>query len=146
MPNPWTPERVAILSQSDRNSLWEKAVRSGNEQLVDLIEHCGLPYSNPVGLKLDSYIGKEMARIINSPEGVQAAIAATEQGYPALGGVEPLLIKSLGKLYLKTFEATIQAGYLVAGMMKRKGYVQTGMKGSIHGPGATTGEIYKAES
>jgi hypothetical protein len=93
-------------------------------------------------LKLDSPIGREMAKIVNSPQGVAAAIEATNQGLPALAGVDPLLKATLKDKYQKTYEATIQAGYLVALMMRKKGYGQTGRQGSLHGCVAKTGEIY----
>jgi hypothetical protein len=59
-----------------------------------------------------------------------AAVKATEAGLPALAGIDPILQIGLGSEYAKTYEATTQAGYLVAKMMRRKGYEPIG-QGSL---------------
>lgn len=56
---------------------------------------CGVPYANPQGLKLDSPIGREMAKIVSSPQGVAAPIDATNQGLPALVAIDPLIKAAL---------------------------------------------------
>jgi hypothetical protein len=84
-----------------------------------------------------------MVRIINSAEGVAAAVSATEKGEPALVGVEPLLVNYLGLSYVKRYEATIQAGYVIGKMMDRLGHQRTGKKGRMPESGtATSAEIY----
>lgn len=142
MKTKWTKEKICSLSQEERHELWNNAKRLGADDIVRMIEACGLPYTDPRGLKLDSPIGREMAKIVNSPQGVAAAIEATNQGLPALAGIDPLLKASRGDKYEKTYEATIQAGYLVALMMRKQGYDQTGRQGRLLGCVAKTGEIY----
>jgi hypothetical protein len=142
MKTKWTNEKICSLSQEERHELWNNAKRLGAVDIVRMIEACGLPYTDPRGLKLDSPTGRKMAKIVNSPEGVAAAIESTNQGLPALAGIDPMLKASLGDNYEKTYEATIQAGYLVALMMRKKGYDQTGRQGRLHGCVAKTGEVY----
>ena len=138
----WTKEKIVTLSAMERNTLWENAKRMGRDDLVQMIEESGLTYRDPTGLKLDSPIGRAMAKIVNSPEGIAAAIKATEEGLPALAGIDPLLKPALMDQYAKTYEATIQAGYLVAVMMRKKGYENTGRTGPLTGCIAKSGEIY----
>jgi hypothetical protein len=138
----WTKEKIVTLSAMERNTLWENAKRMGRDDLVQMIEESGLTYRDPTGLKLDSPIGRAMAKIVNSPEGIAAAIKATEEGLPALAGIDPLLKAALMDQYAKTYEATIQAGYLVAVMMRKKGYENTGRTGPLTGCIAKSGEIY----
>jgi hypothetical protein len=138
-----TKEQIESISQEQRHNLWNNAKRKNAGDLVRMIEASGLPYSDPKGLKLDSPVGREMAKIINSRQGIVAAVEATNQGLPALAGVDPLLQVALGDLYAKTYEATIQAGYLVALMMRTQGYENSGRQGQLTGCVAKTGEIYK---
>jgi len=137
-----TKEKLFSFSHEERHNVWNNAKRLDAQDVVQMIEEAGLPYTDPKGLKLDSPIGREMSKIINSPEGMAAAIAATNKGFPALGGVDPLLKAALKDKYEKTYEATTQAGYLVALMMRKMGYEQTGRQGSLHRCVAKTGEIY----
>lgn len=74
------------------------------------------------GVKLDEPFGKLMASIVNSELAVQAATVATTEGWPAMAGVEPILVEHLGLSYSKRYEANIQAGYLVGMMMDRLGF------------------------
>jgi hypothetical protein len=111
--------------------LWLNAYRLGKEDLISMIETSGLPYSDPTGVKLDSPLGQAMSEIINSAEARAAAIQATQQGLPALAGVDPLLKSKLGTQYTKSYEATIQAGYLVAKAMRKSGYEDTGTRAHL---------------
>ncbi|UVC19375.1 hypothetical protein [Mesorhizobium onobrychidis] len=138
----WTKERITALTQQGRYDLWNNANRLGAEDLVRMIEECGLAYTDPKGLKLDTPVGREMAKIVNSPQGVAAAIGATNQGLPALAAIDPLLKAALEDKYAKTYEATIQAGYLVTKMMQKNGYQKTGRQGSLIGCVAKSGEIF----
>jgi hypothetical protein len=139
----WAPERLAALSRQQLHNLYVNAHRLEAHDLVAQIERSGLPYWDGSGLKLDSHLGRQMRKIVSSPEALTAAAIATKQGRPALAGVEPLIVQECKEDYSKTYEATIQAGYLVAQMMEKEGYVKTGQRGSIHGGVAKTAEIYR---
>jgi hypothetical protein len=60
---------------------------------------------------------------------------ATEQGKPALCGVEPLLTKELGDQYGPHDQGTMNAGYIVGELMRYRGYRDAGPrpcpKGSV---------------
>lgn len=88
---------------------------------------------------------RELRRIINSPAGVAAGIAATQRGAPALADIEPLIIASLGKAYATTYEATVQAGYLTGLMMRKHGYRNSGRKGPVTNGAAKTAEVFELD-
>lgn len=138
----WSDEAIARLSHHDRHALWNNAKRLGADELVAQIESSGLPFADPKGVTLDGTIGRAMARIICSPAGKAAAIEATSKGRPALAGVDPLLKAEMGDDYAKSYEATIQAGYLVRKLMDTLGYEKSGQQGRWDGGVAKTGEIY----
>jgi hypothetical protein len=100
------------------------------------------------GVKLDEPFGRLMASIVNSELAVQAAAVATIGELPAMAGVEPILSARLGLSYSKRYEANIQAGYLVAMMMDRLGYIRSGQDDGPMPPGslATTGIVFLAKS
>lgn len=64
----------------------------------------------------------EMRGIIESPAGVSACIAATEQGLPALAGVEPMIIEKMSSRYGSFSQMTLTAGGIVGEVMRRQGY------------------------
>ena len=59
-----------------------------------------------------------------------------------MAGLDPLLKDALKDTYAKSYEATIQAGYLTALMMRKMGYENSGRHGKLEGCVAKTGEIY----
>jgi hypothetical protein len=130
MSTTWDVEALAKLSDLQRHQLWLNAKRLGRENVVSMIEASGLPYTDPSGLKLDSPLGRGMFKIVNSAKAKAAAIEATQNGLPALAGVDPLLKSQLGIEYTESYEATIQAGYLVAKMMRNAGYEHAGTQSS----------------
>ena len=95
--------------------------------VADLIESSGLDLGHADTVKLDDRIGLLMHQIIFSPEGKAAAAAAATAGLPALAGVDRLLKDKLGRDYGSHNEATVQAGYLVANLMRQLGYESRGV-------------------
>jgi hypothetical protein len=67
-----------------------------------------------------------MEEIVWSSAGRAAAIAATEQGLPAMAGIDPLLQADLGEQYHPHDQATMNAGFIVGGLMRHLGYVDGG--------------------
>jgi|KBSMisStandDraft_5_1062788.scaffolds.fasta_scaffold56622_4 hypothetical protein len=141
----WTKDDFANLSRQQLGTLYQNARKQNAHELVALIEETGLPFVDGPGLALDSPMGRKMRRIINSVEGVAAGIAATKRGVPALAGIEPLIIQALGKVYGNTYEATVQAGYLTALMMRKNGYRNSGAKGPVNNGAAKTAEIFELD-
>jgi hypothetical protein len=134
---------------SNRGHTVEAIRREAEAKMRDIerliLDRANLSVGNS-GVKLDSPLGKLMNAIIHEPNTVAKAITATQSGLPAMAGVEPVLLERLGLLYEKRYEASVQAGYLVAKMMNKHGYHQTGKKGKMP-PGsiAQTAEIYAAK-
>lgn len=138
--------KLRAMSVHDRHQLWINARGMDTDEakkLVQMIESLGLPYSDPTSLTSNDPISIKMTEIIFSPEGKAAAIDATKQGLPALAGVDPMLAAALGVDYGPHNSGTINAGYLVAEMMRTQGYKLTGRKGKLPSNCvAKTGEIY----
>ena len=65
----------------------------------------------------------QMEEITWSKEGRAAALKATDEGLPALAGVEPLFIAALGDRYMPHDMGTMNAGYIVGELMRHLGYV-----------------------
>lgn len=147
---PWTDEALAILSDDELLNLLDNCDRSGTGEARSLqsrIEGQILARDRlsvgDTGLKLDSPVGKLLVRLVNSPDAVRGAVEATQQGRPALAGIEPLLVERMGLSYSQRYEATVQAGYVVARMMERLGHKRSGKKGPMpDGSVATSAEIY----
>lgn len=78
-----------------------------------------------------------MKEIIYSDAGKLAAINAAFHGQPALAGVEPMIVAELGDNYLSD-QGTLNAGYIVAEMMKTMGYEPAGRKRMPNGSVAKT--------
>jgi hypothetical protein len=66
--------------------------------------------SDPVYLKMEEIIWRE--------DGRKAALMATDNGLPALCGVEPLLKKELGSRYSPHDMGTVSAGAIVGELMR----------------------------
>ncbi|WP_156417905.1 hypothetical protein [Aureimonas sp. AU4] len=74
------------------------------------------------GMAKDDPVYRELERIIRSPEGRKAMIAATTAGLPALAGVEPMIVASLGPLYGPHDQGTVSAGGIIGEVMRPMGY------------------------
>ena len=85
-----------------------------------------------MGMKEDDPLYVKMKGVIWSPEGQQAALDATKNGWPAICGVDPLLQKHLGNEYRHIAPAnmglqlTLAAGAQVALVMGELGYTKAG--------------------
>ena len=139
-------EKLQGMSVHDRHQLWINARRIDSEEareLVERIEKLGLPYSEIRSLKASDPVFMKMEQIVFSQEAKTAAIAATDAGLPALAGIDPLLSAALGVDYGPHNDGTINAGYLVAQMMRMQGYKNSGRKGKLPVTCiAKTAEIY----
>src|SRR5664280_881229 len=97
----YTFDDLKLLSPEQRSQLYHNAVErraAGGQAIIDLIESSGLPLRSG-GMRLSDPIYMKMEEIIWGHEGRKLALAATENGLPALCGVEPLLKKELGNRY-----------------------------------------------
>jgi hypothetical protein len=115
-----TPEQRAVLYQNA-----QKHRANGGEEIIKLIDSSGLPLSSGGMRTTDSeYI--KMEEIVWSATGRQAAIEVSEKGLPALAGVEPMIVQALGPRYHPHDGGTVNAGYIVAGLMRHMDYVENG--------------------
>jgi hypothetical protein len=110
----WPNAKLRMLSTEQLNNLRERALERDVIELVDRIDASGLLEGKLRGIALESSIGKQMARVVNSETAVKAGIAAAEGGKPLLQPIERLLFQTLGAKYSRSYEAGIQAGYLTA--------------------------------
>lgn len=148
MPKVYTLEELKDMKPDDRAVLYENAKRlreNGGQLIIDMIDQNGLSLSSGDMLSSDpDYL--EMDRIIWSNEGRAAAIAATDQGLPALGGLEPLIRASLGERYRPQNGGTVNAGYLTAALMRHLGYIENGQGNMPDGSVAKTAMKWKPRS
>jgi hypothetical protein len=128
-----------------RQVLFDNARRKDTPEaraLIDLlVEHDllvgrsgGLPRHHPVIAKIED--------IIRSPEGRARAKDASDQGLPAMAGVDPLLAAQVGSAY-GTYDTTSWAGTFVAEEMELMGYKQTRKKPLPEGCVARTAAYFE---
>ena len=77
-------------------------------------------------LKRDHPLCVGMREVIRSDEGRAACIQATDDGWPAMAGVDPLLAGKFGADYGKRNMSTHWAGRFVSEVMSEAGYRQVG--------------------
>jgi hypothetical protein len=96
----------------------------------------------PGGQKADGHIYTTLVRVAHSPAGIKAAVLATNLGEPALSGVDPLFEKELGAEYSKANQVTMNAGFVVTGLMREMGYEEAG-SAECKGCVAAVGTLFK---
>jgi hypothetical protein len=75
----------------------------------------------------DQALYKFMEQVVNSADGIKRAVRATNDGQPALAGVDALLRLELGAEYARATAGAWWAGFTVAQVMREMGYVEAGM-------------------
>jgi hypothetical protein len=96
-----------------------------------------------IGMTMHRPEYEEMKTIIQSPEGQKAAMDATNDGRPALNGVDPLLQAALGRNYSQENFGPLNAGYEVAAVMRELGYTDAGRGACDKGRVARSGQKWK---
>lgn len=148
LPGNWTKEKLRDLSPKERNRLFEsvKATRIGTEEerqaLAEAIIDSG-PLDGRTAMTSDNPFLITMHEVINSPNGRAACLAATEQGLPALAGVEPQIVDALGEAYATTYMATVEAGGMVGSLMRELGYERVVQKPMPAGSVAKTAAVWR---
>jgi len=95
---------------------------------------------------IEHAIYKLMEQLVNSAEGIKRAVRATNEGHPALGGVDELLRRELGSEYARVNNGTWWAGFAVAQVMREMGYVEAGTGKCPPGCVAGQGIVWKPKS
>jgi len=145
----WTRNGLAALSVTERHTVWKNARTNDTPQakkIVEAIESLGLPYFDNSALTNDDPITLNMRDIIFSSDGRAACLKATEQGLPAIAGVDGMLNEALGIDYQGANMGTQTAGSLVGELMKSFGYKKAGMKAMPPGSVAKTGAFWVPRS
>jgi hypothetical protein len=75
---------------------------------------------------MDQAVYKFMEKLVNSADGIKRAVRATNDGQPALAGVDRLLRQELGSEYERANNGTWWAGFAVAQLMREMGFVEAG--------------------
>jgi hypothetical protein len=77
---------------------------------------------------MDQAIYKVVEQLVNSADGIKRAVRATNDGQPALAGVDTLLRQELGSEYVRANNGTWWAGFAVAQLMRDMGFVEAGTR------------------
>lgn len=132
----WTPERRHQLYMNARD-------KPEGKYIIELIDKNSLSLSSGA-LTLDSPLYLQILDLVWSEEGKKAAFAATDQGLPALCGVDALLTAKLGTLYGKHDLGTANAGSAIAELMRHHGYEKIGEGRCPERCTAKSGAIWRA--
>jgi hypothetical protein len=126
----WTKEKIEALSPERREALFDNARAKGSpeaQHIIDLMVEHDLLVRSSGGLPRDHPTIQEIEEIIRSSEGRKAGKEASDQGLPAMAGVDHMLSAALGSKY-GGHDTTSWAGTLMAEVMAEAGYVQTRKK------------------
>lgn len=143
----WTREKLAALSPRDRYKLRESTSKT---KLIDAVTRAffvqAIDESGPIfdssAITADDPVTLAMEEIIDSKDGRAACLQATEDGQPALAGVEHMIVREVGTLYGQKYMATQWAGYIVGTLMKSLDYEQIGQKAMPAGSVAKTAAVW----
>jgi hypothetical protein len=126
----WTKEKIEALSPEKREALFDNArVKDTAEaqRIIDLMVEHDLLVRAGGGLPREHPTIQEIETIIKSDEGRQAGKEASDDGLPAMAGVDHMLSAALGSKY-GGHDTTSWAGTFMAEVMADAGYVQTRKK------------------
>lgn len=123
-----TETQLRAMTPEQRMTVRGNAMKRGGEAgdaTVALINSLNLPISSG-GMSKDDPSYREMEEIVWSAEGKAAAVQAVEKGLPAMAGIDPLLKNAMGNRYGREFQGTMNAGSVVAELMRYLGYQKEG--------------------
>ena len=119
-----TEQQLRAMSPKERMRVRSRAAKLDSElgrATLALIDSLGLPMTSG-GLSEKHPLYLEMQEIAFSPEGRAAALNAVAKGLPAMAGIDPLLQREMGSRYSAEQQITMNAGYIVAALMRRLAY------------------------
>ena len=126
----WTKEKIEALPPAKRVVLFDNArVKNTQEaqQIIDIMVEHDLLVRAGGGLPRNHPTIQTMEEIIRSDKGRERGKQASDQGLPALAGVDEMLADALGSPY-GNYDTTSWAGTMMAEVMEEAGYVQTRKK------------------
>lgn len=131
----WTEDKLRALPSEKLRTVYEHA-KAGSHTLAGatlaLIEKIGIPPEKST-ITFDSPLGKKLQSVIFSPAAKKAAIAAAVSGQPPMAVIDPMLQAEMGSDYRSDNDATVQAGYLVANMMRQNFWETNGKSAPLPG-------------
>jgi hypothetical protein len=141
----WTKEKIEALPPEKREALFDNARAKGTleaKRIIDLMVEHDLLVRSGGGLPREHPTIQEIEEIIRSDDGRTAGKAASDQGLPAMAGVDHMLTDALGSKY-GGHDTTSWAGTLMAEVMAEAGYVQTRKKSMPVGCVAKTAAFFE---
>lgn len=141
----WTKEQIEALSPEKRETLFENARTKGTpeaQQIIDLMVENDLLVRASGGLPREHPTIQEIEEIIRSDEGRARGKKASDEGKPAMAGVDQMLSAALGSRY-GNHDTTSWAGTFMADVMADAGYVQTKKRAMPKGCVAKTAAFFE---
>lgn len=141
----WTKEKIEALPLAKREALFDNARANGSpeaQQIIDLMVEHDLLVRSGGGLPREHPTIQEIEEIIRSNEGRAAGKQASDDGLPAMAGVDHMLSAALGSRY-GNHDTTSWAGTFMADVMADAGYVQTRKKQMPEGCVAKTAAFFE---
>ena len=89
---------------------------------------------------------KDMRELVNSADGIKRAVRATNDGQPALAGIDALLRQELGSEYVRATNGAWWAGFAVAQLMRELGFVEAGTGKCPSGCVAAQGIVWQPKA
>ena len=123
-----TEMQIRAMSAEQRSTLRANAAKLGGplgDSTVALIDSLRLPMSSG-GMASDDPLYLAMREVVWSKEGQAAALSATAAGQPAMALVDPLIQAKMGARYGREQQGTVNAGFIVAELMRSLGYEKEG--------------------
>lgn len=141
----WTKEKIEALPLAKREALFDNARAKDSpeaQQIIDLMVEHDLLVRSGGGLPREHPTIQEIEEIIRSDEGRAAGKQASDDGLPAMAGVDHMLSAALGSRY-GNHDTTSWAGTFMADVMADAGYVQTRKKPMPEGCVAKTAAFFE---
>lgn len=144
----WTKEQIEALSPEKRETLFDNARAKGTpeaQQIIEIMIEHDLLVRSGGGLPREHPTIQTIEEVIRSDEGRAAGKEASDQGLPAMAGVDQMLSAELGSRY-GDHDTTSWAGTFMAEVMAEAGYVQTKKKPMPEGCVAKTAAFFEPRS
>lgn len=141
----WTKERIEALPPEKREALFDNARAKGTseaQQIIDLMVEHDLLVRSGGGLPREHPTIRTIEEIVRSDAGRTGGMQASDNGQPALAGVDHLLSAALGSKY-GDHDTASWAGTLVAEVMTEAGFVTIGRKAMPAGSVAKTAATFR---
>lgn len=137
------PTIEQLRAPEQRRQVYNNAAKHPDgERVRALIDESGLTLSG-TWMSVNDPVYREIVEIAWSAEGKAAAIDASEQGMPALCGLDHLFRERLGGKYHKHDKGTMSAGGAIAEVMRHMGYREAGTGKCPEGCIARSGIVWK---